>query len=325
MKFALLPLILGYGMDLLLGDPPGLPHPVVWIGRLIDRLEKTLRPLFPKTPAGELAGGAVLVFGVLAVTGGLSLPLLWAAGLLSPWLRLGLETVLCWQILSTKALGDESMRVYKALKTGGLGDARRAVSMIVGRDTENLDEAGVIRAAVETVAENTADGIVAPLFYCALGGPWLGLVYKAVNTMDSMIAYKNDKYLYFGRVAAHLDDAANWLPARLAALIMIAVSPLAGGNGREAARIWRRDRRRHKSPNSAQTESVCAGALGIRLAGDAVYGGVLVQKPTIGDETRPIESEDIPRACRLMAAASMGTFVLALLGRWLVTLSLGGI
>jgi adenosylcobinamide-phosphate synthase len=198
------------------------------------------------------------------------------------------------------------MEVYEALTAaeGSLPKARRAVSMIVGRDTENLDREGVIRAAVETVAENTADGVIAPLFYLALGGAVGGMAYKAINTMDSMLGYKNERYQYFGTAAARLDDAAGFIPARLSGLLLVAAAGLTGMDAAGAWRIFCRDRYAHKSPNSAQSESAVAGALGVQLAGDAVYGGMVVHKPTIGDHCREIEAEDIPRACRLMYTAS---------------------
>ncbi|MBQ8078735.1 MAG: cobalamin biosynthesis protein CobD, partial [Oscillospiraceae bacterium] len=179
-----------------------------------------------------------------------------------------------------------------------------AVSMIVGRDTAVLDEAGILRAAVETVAENTSDGVTAPLFYMAFGGAVGGLFYKAANTMDSMIGYRNETYAEIGRFTARLDDVLNYLPSRLTALLMIAACPCLGFDARQAWRIWRRDRRCHASPNSAQTESACAGALHLRLAGDAQYFGQVHHKPYIGDDDRPIEPEDIRRANRLMYAAS---------------------
>lgn len=221
------------------------------------------------------------------------------------------EAFLTYQILAAKCLRVESMKVYKALKTGSLKDARKAVSMIVGRDTANLSEEGVTRAAVETVAENTSDGVIAPMLYLAIGGPVLGLVYKAINTMDSMIGYKNERYLDFGRAAAKLDDFVNYLPSRISARLMIFACHFLGSSfdAPEAEKIYLRDRLKHASPNSVQTESVCAGALGIRLAGDASYFGKPVHKPTIGDARRAIEPEDIPRANRLM----YGTAILCLL------------
>lgn len=299
----------GFVIDLLLGDPAWMPHPVVFMGRCISALEKLLRRIFPKTPKGELAGGvilaAVLPLGTLALTG----LCVWGLGLIHPALSFALQVLWCWQALAAKGLRQESENVRRALVTGTLDDARKAVSRIVGRDTAALSREGVIRAAVETVAENFSDGVVAPLFWMLLGGAPLALAYKAVNTMDSMVGYKNDRYLYFGRAAAKLDDAANWLPSRLAALLLVAAAPLTGQNAGRAFAIWRRDRRKHASPNSAQTESAMAGALGVRLAGPASYFGKIHQKPWIGDDTRPIEPEDITRAGRMLYAGS----VLALL------------
>ncbi len=304
MKYHLISLLLGFFLDLALGDPHWAPHPVRAMGALIAALEKLLRRCFPKTPRGELAGGAVLAVLVPGICTGVGAAVFRLCGLLSPWFRLAAETVLCYQLLAARSLRDESMKVYTALKTGSLEDARRAVSMIVGRDTERLDEAGVTRAAVETVAENASDGVIAPLLYMALGGGLAGLAYKAVNTMDSMVGYKNDKYLYFGRAAAKLDDAVNYIPARLAGLLMCLAAALSGGNSKKAFQIWKRDRRNHSSPNSAQTEAAMAGALGLQLAGPSYYFGKLVEKPTIGDPDRSIVPEDIPFACRIMLATA---------------------
>lgn len=310
MKWHFLALLLGFLLDLLLGDPHWAPHPVRAIGALITGLEKPLRRLFPKTSSGELAGGAALVALVLLCSVGVGALVLYGCALISPWLSLAVETVLCYQLLAAKALKDESMKVYDALKTGTLSDARKAVSMIVGRDTERLDETGVAKAAVETVAENASDGVIAPMLYMALGGGLLGLAYKAVNTMDSMVGYKNDRYLYFGRAAAKLDDVVNFIPSRVAGLLMCLGAFLSGGNGKEAFRIWKRDRRNHKSPNSAQTEAAMAGALEVQLAGSNFYFGKLVEKPTIGDPIRPVTPEDIPFANRMMAATAVLSLVI---------------
>ncbi len=315
----------GFGLDLLLADPAWMPHPVVGMGRAIATLEKRLRRLFPATPAGERAAGRVLAAALPLGTFALAAGALALAYRLHPAAGFALETLWCWQALALRGLADESGKVYAQLAKGDLPAARRAVGRIVGRDTGSLTAAGVTKAAVETVAENFSDGVAAPLFYLLIGGAPLGLAYKAVNTMDSMVGYKNKTYLHFGRAAARLDDAANFLPSRLAALLWIGAAGLAGFDGRGAWRIWRRDRLRHASPNSAQTESACAGALGVQLAGPAWYFGEYYDKPTIGDDTRPVEPADILRADRMLylagfLALGLGLglrFGLAALLRWL--------
>ncbi len=314
----LLALPIGFFIDLILGDPQGWPHPVIWIGKLISLLEKALRRAFPKTPAGEKAAGGLLWLLTAGISFLLPLLLLRLCGRVSPWLRLALESVMCWQILATKSLRVESMKVYAALETGDLTIARRAVSMIVGRDVNTLDDAGVTRAAVETVAENTSDGIVAPLLFLALGGAPLGFFYKAVNTMDSMLGYVEPPYKNIGFFPAKLDDVMNYLPARISALLMLLGGGLLGMNVPNGWKIFKRDRYRHASPNSAQTESVCAGLLGLRLAGDAWYHGVLHKKEYIGDNLREIVHEDIPRACRLLYATASLALLLACGIRFLV-------
>ena len=242
-------MIIGFLLDLCFGDPRWLPHPVRAMGWLISHLETAIRDRLPKTPQGERLGGIGLVAGVLSVTGVCAYGILWAAGRIHPILGLAVECIMCYQMLAARGLRDESMKVWKALKRQDVEGARTAVSMIVGRDTEVLSETGIIKAAVETVVENTSDGVIAPLFYMAFGGgPWAYL-YKAVNTMDSMVGYKNEKYLHFGRTAARLDDLLNLIPSRLSALLMIAASFLTGMDGKGAIRIYRRDRRNHKSPN----------------------------------------------------------------------------
>ena len=309
MELTALALLLGFLLDCFLGDPHSIPHPVVLMGKLISFLEKGLRRLFPKTKAGETAAGGVLWLLTVTLSGGIPWLLLGLCGKVSPWLALGVQSLMCWQIIAPRALRDESMKVYAALKTGSLPQARQAVSMIVGRDTEALDEAGVARAAVETVAENTSDGVVAPLFYLALGGAPLGFVYKAVNTMDSMLGYVEPPYKNIGSIPARMDDVFNFIPARLSALLMLASGFFLGLDTKSGWKIFRRDRYNHASPNSAQTEAVCAGLLGLRLAGDASYHGVLHKKKYIGDDCREITPEDIPASCRLM----YGTTVLMLL------------
>lgn len=294
-------LIAGYLLDLAFGDPHGgIPSPVVLMGKLIAALEGPLRRVLPDSPAGQRAAGAILVVVVCLVSFGIPFVLLWLASLIHPLVVLALQIFWCYQVLAMRCLRDESMKVHDALADGDLDEARTRVSYLVGRDTEVLDERGVTKAAVETIAENTADGEVAPMFWFAVGGAPLALLYKAINTMDSMIGYRNDRYRWFGTVAARLDDVANWIPARLAALFMICSAKPARLDARGAWRIWRRDRRNHASPNSAQTESVCAGALGVQLAGNAQYFGKMVEKKTIGDDTRAIEVTDIARANHLM-------------------------
>ncbi|MEE0845451.1 MAG: adenosylcobinamide-phosphate synthase CbiB [Eggerthellaceae bacterium] len=295
----------GFALDALLGDPRRIPHPVVAMGRAIAWLEPRLRTAFPDSPAGRRRAGVVLVAILCAGSFGISAAFVLLAGWLNPALGCVVEAWLCYQALAACELRRQSMRVVRALADGGLPAARKAVGMIVGRDTAELDEEGVLKASVETVAENTADGVVAPLVYLMVGGAPLGMLYKAVNTMDSMVGYKNDRYIDFGRAAARVDDALGFIPSRFAALCMVVAAPLAGLSAKGAWRIWRRDRFNHASPNSAQTESAMAGALGVRLAGDAVYFGKLVKKPTMGDSLRPIERSDVARANRMMTIASV--------------------
>ena len=299
----------GFVLDALFGDPAWLPHPVVYMGKAISKLEKFLRPRLPKTPQGELLGGAIVAFCLPVGTFLLTGLVCWGAARLHPLLGLAVQMFWCGQALAARGLVQESTNVYKELKKPDLPGARKAVSRIVGRDTAELTAEGVTKAAVETVAENASDGVIAPLLYMLIGGAPLALTYKAINTMDSMLGYKNEKYLYFGRVPAKLDDVANYLPSRLAALLWVAAAAFTHNDAKGAWKIWRRDRRRHASPNSAQTESACAGALGVQLAGPAYYFGQYYPKLTIGDTLRPIEPEDILRANRMMYVAS--SFALA--------------
>ena len=295
----------GFVLDALFGDPAWLPHPVVYMGKAISRLEKFLRPRLPKTPQGELLGGAIVAFCLPVGTFLLTGLVCWGAARLHPLLGLAVQMFWCGQALAARGLVQESTNVYKELKKPDLPGARKAVSRIVGRDTAELTAEGVTKAAVETVAENASDGVIAPLLYMLIGGAPLALTYKAINTMDSMLGYKNEKYLYFGRVPAKLDDVANYLPSRLAGLLWVAAAAFTHNDAKGAWKIWRRDRRRHASPNSAQTESACAGALGVQLAGPAYYFGQYYPKLTIGDALRPIEPEDILRANRMMVAESI--------------------
>lgn len=292
-------LFAGFLLDLVLGDPVWMPHPVVFIGKIISKFEtKLLRK--EDDEVKKRRAGAVLVFGVLLTTfvvfGGVIFLLDW----LVPAAAFFVKIILTYQVLAAKCLAKEGEKVHKALVSGTIMEARTAVGYLVGRETGGLSAEGVTKATVETIAENTVDGVVAPLFYMAIGGPVLGILYKAINTMDSMVGYKNDKYLDFGRFAAKLDDVVNYIPARLTAVFMILAAFLLKMQWKSAYKVWKSDRRKHASPNSAQTESVCAGALGVQLAGDAIYFGKVYKKPFIGEKTREIEPHDIKKACQLM-------------------------
>lgn len=319
LKYHLIGFFAGFLLDQWFGDPHGIPHPVCWIGALIRTLEKWLYPKV-RDESKEWKRGRELVVCVLAIVSVISTGIYIGSYMLHPYVGIAVEAVMTAYILAAKSLKDESMKVYDRLRYGTLEEARNAVSMIVGRDTANLTEIGVAKAAVETVAENASDGVIAPLLYTAAGGPVLGFFYKAVNTMDSMIAYKNETYLYFGRTAAKLDDFMNYLPSRISAWLMIGAAYLSGReySGKEALRIYRRDRKKHASPNAAQTESACAGALQIQLAGDACYFGKIVKKPYLGDPVRPVEYEDIRRANYLMYKMTYFCEIICLLVLWLL-------
>lgn len=304
-QLTLLSVLLGFLIDCAIGDPAWLLHPVVLIGKLISLSEKGLRRVFPKTDRGAFQAGLTMAILVPILSAGVSFGILFGLYLLSPWAYFAMSSIMCWQCFAARCLAKEAQKVVKALETDGLEAGRKQVSMLVGRDTDELSEEQVLKATVETVAENASDGVIAPMLFMLLFGAVGGFFYKAINTMDSMVGYKNDRYLYFGRAAAKLDDAANFIPARLSALAMIAASPALKLDGRNAFRIWKRDRRKHASPNSAQTESVAAGALHIELAGPASYFGKRVEKPTLGDGDRPIERADVRRTSGLMYGASI--------------------
>ena len=303
----LLALGLGFLLDLLLGDPVWLYHPVCAIGKYIAFMEKRLRGR-----GGNLRRSAVVLTAstallTMAVTAGL-------LGLLGRGPRLIGMALMDWLGIAVTSMAGEARQVEKTLGSG-MEAGRKQVARIVGRDTQHLPAEGVTKAAIETVAENFSDGVAAPMLYMFLGGAPLAMVYKSINTMDSMVGYKNTQYLYFGRAAAKLDDVANYLPSRIAALLWVAAAALTGNDARSAWRIWRRDKRNHASPNSAQTESACAGALNVQLAGPAYYFGEYYKKPTIGDAVRPIEPEDIRRADRMMYAESLLALALGLVIR----------
>lgn len=316
--YSTIALFLGIILDFILGDPHGWYHPVIGMGKVITKTETAVRNIFPKSKKGERIGGALLAVVVIFVSVAIPAVLLYAAYRLHPAVGVMLEAILCYTMLAAKSLKTESMKVASALEKEGLEAGRKAVSMIVGRDTQRLDETGVVKAAVETVAENTSDGVIAPLLFMGIFGALGGFFYKAINTMDSMIGYKNENYRYFGTAAAKLDDVVNFIPARISALMMILSAFLCKMDGKGAFRIFKRDRYKHASPNSAQTEAVMAGALGVQLAGDAWYFGVKHEKPTIGDNNRPIEILDIKRSNQLMYVTTIITAVVVLGVRILV-------
>lgn len=312
-------LCIGFILDIIFGDPYFMPHPVRFMGKLIEVSEKSVVKIFKisgereKDKFKKLVGGALIVITVVFVSVFVPYVILKIAGEINRYLKILIEGFMCYQLIAMKSLKKESMKVYYALKNNDVEGARQAVSMIVGRDTKNLDREGITKAAVETVAENASDGVSAPLIYMLLFGALGGFFYKAVNTMDSMIGYKNDKYLYLGRVAARCDDILNFIPSRVTAVFMIISAALLKMDHKNAFYIFKRDRHNHKSPNAAQTESVCAGALGVRLAGDAYYFGKLYKKPFIGDNKRKIEDFDIVRVNRLMYLSSVLIFLWGIL------------
>lgn len=314
-------IVIGFLLDLLLGDPVFSFHPVRLIGRLIAFFEKKLRKKNDST-GRDLRHGIITATLVVVISCFIPFLLVSLCRMLNRPLLVAVEACMCWSILSAKDLAVESGRVYNALTRRNLPEARQALSMIVGRDTENLSEEGIIRATVETIAENTNDGEIAPLFYMMLGGVVFGYIYKAVNTLDSMIAYRNEKYYYFGRAAALADDIMNFIPSRLSALLLLLSAGAQGFDRENAKRIHRRDARLHDSPNSAQTESVCAGALGIRLAGFISYEGSLTHKPELGDALKQPEKEDITRANKLMLTASWMMLAFIIVVRLIVFLGM---
>ena len=306
---------LGFLLDLIFGDPDFALHPIRLMGELISVLEKATRRIFPKTKSGEFIGGILMAVLVIAISGGVPFVILFFAYRFNMILGVAVETVICYFMLAASSLKKSSMKVYSSLIRGDVEGARKDVSMIVGRDTQSLDDVGITKAAVETVAENTSDGVIAPLIYMTIGGAVFGCIYKAINTMDSMVGYKNDKYINFGKAAAKLDDAVNYIPSRISAGLMIFASKILGLDSKNASYIHKRDARKHASPNSAQTESVMAGALRIQLAGDAYYFGELYKKPFIGDSIKDVQFTDIIHANRLMYTTAWVTFLICMVVR----------
>ncbi|MFI3325635.1 MAG: adenosylcobinamide-phosphate synthase CbiB [Clostridia bacterium] len=308
MKTALI-ILIAFLLDAIFGDPAQIPHPICFIGKLISNTEKFIR----KHVKNELFGGVILVLVVIFTCFALPFALLKLAYFVNFFIGFVLETFFCFQIFAAKSLKNAAIQVYEPLVKGDIKEARKYISYIVGRDTQSLEEKGIIKATVETVAENTTDGVIAPLIFMAIGGAPLAFLYKGINTMDSMVGYKNEKYLLFGRCAAKLDDIANFIPARITAVFMVISAFLLRYNGKNAWKIFVRDRHNHKSPNSAQTESVVAGALEIQLAGDAWYFGKLYKKPFIGDKIREIEANDIKKTNRMMYLTSVLLMVITVL------------
>ena len=306
-------------IDTVYGDPRSNFHPVVLIGNLISYIENKLYPKKPALPKDLMLRGLLTVCLVLLTVGLITSFFVFLGHKGGILLYFSLSALILYVTITPRALARDGMEIYHLLRDGDLVKVRARLSWIVGRDTDNLSEADIVRGTVETIAENTTDGIISPLFYFMLFGPVGAALYRAGNTMDSMLGYTNDKYINFGRTAAKLDDVLNYIPSRLTALLMILSAYILRFDGKNAFRIWKRDRRKHASPNSAQTEAVCAGALDVRLAGDAYYFGELHKKPFIGDDIRPIENEDIRRANRLMYMTSILMLILSLAARIIIT------
>ena len=299
-------------IDLVFGDPRWIAHPVEYIGKQIELLENVLRRFRIK----ETVGGVLLLVGTVAATVVTAEALISSLTVIFPWVGVAAGIFFSYACIAARSLHQESKLVADALAAGDLPEARRLLARIVGRDTEGLDEREMWRALVETVSENTSDGVIAPLLYLMIGGPVLGLAYKAVNTLDSMVGYKNERYLKFGWASARCDDLMNYLPARLTGLMMVVVAPLVGLSGAEAWKIMVRDRRNHSSPNSGYPEAAAAGALGVQLGGTNLYGGVAVAKPTIGEERRSLSLQSYRGAIRLMYATEA-----LLVAVWLLVVS----
>jgi adenosylcobinamide-phosphate synthase len=304
----ILSIYIGYVMDLIIGDPYSFPHPVRYIGKLIKITENKIRKI-AKTDKGLKIGGFVLWF----VTVGITYLVTYLIVKLSSFVPGGFliaNSILIYTTLATKCLKDEAVKIYKVLKSKDIEKSRIQLSYIVGRDTASLDEGEIIRATVETVAENTVDGIIAPMFYAFIGGAPLAMAYKAINTLDSTVGYKNEKYMNLGFASAKIDDIANYIPARISVLLMTIGSLILGYDYKSCFKISIRDRKNHKSPNCAYSEGAVAGALGVQLGGTNIYFGKEVYKPTIGDKIREIEIEDIVKTNKIMYATSITSILI---------------
>lgn len=298
--FPLIAMVIGFILDLLFGDPEPMPHLISLIGKLISALEKLLRRLLPKSAAGERTAGGLLLALVALICFGVPFGLLMLCYWLTPILGIAVEALLCWQIFASKSLRDACMKVYRALKRGNPERARKAVSRVVSRDTDALDEAGIIRATVESASKNICDAGIAPIIFTVLGGAPLGLLYRAVNVLDSMVGHVDEPYKNFGLIPARADDVLGFIPARISALLMLLGGFILNLNVSNGFKIFKRDRRNHPGPNPGQTQSVCAGLLGIQLGGNASYNGIVHMRKTIGDPIRRIELDDIKRSCSLV-------------------------
>jgi len=303
-------ILIAFLLDCIIGDPQNPLHPIRLIGACIARGIRAFKKLKIEYPAIQFILGAILAVAVIGISFAVTRFIVWGFYRFNMWLGLIAEAVICYFLIAAKALKAESMKVHQSLVDGDLTGARQNLSFIVGRETANLDEQNIVKAAVETVAENLSDGVIAPLIFIFIGGAPLGMAYKAINTLDSMVGYRNADFEYFGKFAARLDDVVNFIPARISALLMIAGSIFVGADIKQAAKIYLRDRRKHKSPNAAQTEAVCAGALGLQLGGDSVYHGKIVCKPTIGDDVNIPSPKHIKAANQLMYAATVIAVIL---------------
>ncbi len=293
-------IIFAFILDLLIGDPQNPFHPIRMIGNGISFFVSLYKKINIKNPLPRFCFGVVLSLTIIFTTYFVAKITIDVSSGVHTYLGFAVEVVLCYFIIAAKALKVESMKVYKSIENNNLEEARKNLSYIVGRDTENLSFPQIIKGTVETISENLSDGVIAPLIFVFVGGVPLGLAYKAINTLDSMIGYKNETYEYLGKFAARLDDVANFFPSRISAVFMILSTLFTGMDTKQAIKIFRRDRFNHKSPNSAQTEAVCAGALGLCFGGDNYYKGVLVHKPTIGDEINLPDKRHILDANKMM-------------------------
>ena len=287
-------------VDLLLGDPHSMPHPVRWMGKAIEQFE----PVFRKIPGSLRLAGALFCAFLVVSTGVLAVGLLFLAQWIHPWLKFSLEVILIYFCISSRSLEDAAMEIHGILVQNNVVDARKKVAMVVGRDVTQYNEEGISRAVVETVAENLVDGVISPLFFAVIGGAPLALMYKMVNTLDSMVGYKNDRYMEFGNASARLDDVLNFIPARLSIPIIALATHILSGKGKRCLKIAIQEGAHHSSPNAGYPEAAFAGALAVKLNGPNYYNGKLVEKPYIGARFGKTSIADIKKACDIMVLSS---------------------